>query len=297
VRRTPNLLLPVAALFSVGALLVARQNGDVKITIHPVGGNVSYIEGSGGNIGLSVGSDGVFLVDAQFEALAPRIEQAIEDLSGKKPVFLINTHWHGDHTGGNPFFAKTATIVAQENVRRRLAKDETIGGRVVDVVRAEGLPDVTFADGLSLYFNGEEIRVFHLPNGHTDGDSVVWFKGSNVVHMGDLYFSETYPFIDLNSGGSVTGYLAALEAVLAEIPADAKIIAGHGRSTGIEGLRAFRDMIDVLSTRVREALAAGMSPAEMIEGKLSEDYDARWGGSSFVPPERFVQMMSTDLSR
>lgn len=289
-------LAPLAALVATGALLFALQD-PVEVVIHPVAGNVSALDGQGGTIGLSVGADGVLMVDSQFEALAPRIDQAVRELAGEQPVFLVNTHWHGDHTGGNPHFGAEATIVAHQNVRRRLAKDGSIGGRLAETVRAEGLPVVTYEDGLSIFFNGEEVRLLHVPAAHTDGDTVVWFKGSNVVHMGDLYFQASYPFIDLDSGGSVEGLLAGLESVLAWLPADALLIAGHGEVTGVEGLREYRDMLVTLVGRVREALDAGLSAKEMIEGRLSADLDARWGGSSFVPPERMIQTLATDLAR
>lgn len=289
-------LLPLAALLATGALVWALQN-EVTIDVHPVAGNVSALDGSGGTIGLSVGADGVLMIDSQFEALAPRIEQAIEGLAGGKPVWLVNTHWHGDHTGGNPFFASSATVVAQRNVRRRLSKDATIGGRTAEEVKSEGLPTVVFDDGLSLWFNGEEVRLLHVPSAHTDGDCVVWFRGSNVVHMGDLFFQASYPFIDLDSGGSAEGLLAGVESVLAWIPEDARVIPGHGAVSDVAGLREYRDMLATLIGRVREALDAGLSAKDMIEGHLSEDLDARWGGSSFVPPERMIQTLATDLAR
>lgn len=290
--------LPLAVLTTLGALLVARQNtAQVEVKAHEVAGAISYLEGSGGNIGVSVGSDGVLLVDSQFSWLAPKISEAVGQLADEKPVFLVNTHWHGDHVGGNTFFAGEATVLAHSNVRRRMAQDPTVEGRVAEELQAGGLPVVTFDQGLTLHFNGEEIRVMHYPAGHTDGDSVVWFQGSNVVHMGDLYFQSGYPFIDVDSGGSVEGYLAAVEGVLSWAPADARIISGHGVVTGVDELREYRDMISILVERVREALAAGLSTADMIEGGLSSDYDQRWAPPGhFIQPARFLETLATELA-
>ncbi len=294
-RPSPATLLPALLLASTAFALVRGQ--EEAVLVHALEGRVSWLSGKGGNVGLSVGQDGVLMVDSQYAVQAPSIEKAIVALAGAKPVLLVNTHWHGDHTGGNAHFGAAATIVAQANVRRRLARDASIGGRLADEVREDALPVVTYEDGLSLFFNGEEVRLLHVPHGHTDGDSVVWFKGSNVVHMGDLFFQRNYPYIDLDSGGSVQGYLDGVESVLRWIPADARVIPGHGEATDVLGLREYRDMLAALVERVREGLAAGLSADDMVAGRLSEDFDARWGGSSFVTPERFVRTLASDLGR
>ena len=289
-------LAPFAVLLATAALVVARQREEVSVRIEPVDGNVSVLFGAGGNIGLLVGPEAVLIVDSQFDWLAPKNEAAIVELAGRRPTHLVNTHWHGDHTGGNPALGDGARIVAHRNVRARLGALPGTEGRVADPVRPEALPETTFSDELSLHLNGEEVRLVHVPSAHTDGDTVVWFRGSNVVHMGDLYFSETYPFFDVNSGGSIAGLLAAVESVLEWVPEDARVVPGHGKVTGVAELRTYRDMLDTLVSRVREALAAGMTADDMLEGRLSEDYDERWGGSSFVPPERFVRMLAEDLA-
>jgi glyoxylase-like metal-dependent hydrolase (beta-lactamase superfamily II) len=290
-----KLALPCAlALVWAGASL--RQDlSQVEIEIHPVAGAVSMLAGRGGNIGVSSGEDGILLIDDQFLPLAPKIEAALAELGGGAPRFLVNTHWHGDHTGGNAHFGEIATILAHANVRRRLAGDTSIGGRVQEETPAAALPVVTYEDGLSIHFNGEEIRVFHLPAAHTDGDSVVWFTGSGVVHVGDLYFQVGYPFIDLGSGGSVEGLIAGVKAVLARVPADARVIPGHGEVTGVDGLREYLAMIEEVAGRVRRALAEGQSEDEIVAAGLTKDFDARWGRFDFVPPERFVRTLVQDL--
>jgi cyclase len=227
------------------------------------------------------------------------VEQALKTLADGAPVYLINTHWHGDHTGGNPHFGKQATIIAHENVRRRLVGDESIGGRVSEeALPAEALPTITYAEGVSLRFNGEEIRLSYVGGGaHTDGDTVVWFTGSNVVHMGDVYFQAGYPFVDTNSGGDVRGIIAAVEQVLETVPEDARIIPGHGEVTGTEGLRDYLEMLRTITGRVEELLAEGFTVDEMMEAEVTAEFDERWGSFAFVPPRRFVESVVTSLSR
>lgn len=273
-----------------------RQEQEVEILVRPVAGKVHWLLGQGGNIGLSVGDEGVLMIDSQFLPLAPRIEEAIAALSPAKPTYLLNTHWHFDHTGGNPHFGAGAIVVAHENVRRRLAGDETIGGRVQRDYDAKGLPEITFKSTVRLRFNGEDVDLLHYPSAHTDGDSVVWFRGSKVAHLGDLYFQVGYPFIDLDSGGSVGGLIAALRAILAELPADVRLIPGHGDPTGVEELREYLAMIETLAGRVREGLAAGETAAAMHANGITKDFDERWGGFSFVPPLRFVETLARGLT-
>src|SRR5690606_24850365 len=182
-----------AGLF-LSSFASAQNFDNVQITATPVAGTVQMLQGQGGNIAVSIGADGVLMVDDQFGPLADKIKAKITELGGGAPAFLLNTHWHGDHTGGNEFFSDAATIIAHDNVRVRLA--DPSAERV-----PAALPVITYSDGISVHYNGEEIRLIHLPNGHTDGDSAVWFIGSNVVHMGDEYVNRTFPFIDTASGG------------------------------------------------------------------------------------------------
>ena len=243
-----------------------------------VAGPVHMLEGMGGNIGLSVGDDGVLIVDDQFAPAAPRIEAAIRALGGDLPRLVLNTHFHGDHTGGNAYFGASGVIVAHENVRVRLAA----GG--ADPV---ALPVVTYADRIRLHMNGDDIDVIHLPNGHTDGDSVVWFRNAGVIHMGDHFFSGRFPFVDVASGGSVAGVVANIEAVLAMIPPDTRVIPGHGPLGGVEELRAALGVIRESAALVRAAMADGTLD------DLKRDGFGRWPGwgSGFISEGRWISIV------
>jgi len=291
--KAARLASPVAASALLGGALVFGRPTlqEVEIRTEPVAGTVSCLYGQGGNIGVSAGPDGVLLIDDQFLRLAPKIEAALERIADGEPVFLVNTHWHGDHTGGNPHFGRSATIVAHTNVRRRLAGDASIGGNVsTEELPAVALPEVTFDEGLSIHFNGEEVRLVHVPGAHTDGDTVVWFTGSNVVHLGDLFFQAGYPFIDTASGGDVEGLIAGVRGLLERIPADARLIPGHGAVSDADGLREYLSMVETITERVREHLADGWSVDEMMEAGLTEEFDGRWDGG-FISSRRFVEIV------
>jgi glyoxylase-like metal-dependent hydrolase (beta-lactamase superfamily II) len=282
-----TLLLP-AALLAL-ALAAAGTSQEPALRIEPVAGAVSVLFGQGGNVGVSKGADGLLIVDDQFARLAGEIEAALARHAGDgrgTPRFLVNTHHHGDHTGGNAHFGRAALVVAHENVRARLLDEAQ---------PAPALPVVTYADGLALHWNGEEIRLLHVPGAHTDGDSVVWFTGSNVVHLGDLYFQLGYPFVDVASGGSVLGLVEGLSALLARLPDDVRVIPGHGLVTGKEGVREYLVMLTTLTERVRAHLAQGHDAAAMMAAGITKDFDARWGHFDFVPPARFVQSVIDSL--
>ena len=287
-----NLVLPVAFTLLLGSALVFGRpaQGEVEIRVQPVAGAVHVAFGQGGNIGLSVGDDGVLMVDDQFAQLAAKIEAAIDALSDAPVSLLVNTHWHGDHTGGNEHFGAMATILAHDNVRRRLVD-------AAPPMPEVGRPTITYADGVSIHFNGEEIRVLHVPTGHTDGDSVVWFTGSKVVHMGDLFFQASYPYVDLGSGGDVHGLIAACKRVLALVPADTKVIPGHGQVTDPAGLREYVAMLEEVVTRVQHSLGAGMTAQQMLDDGLLADFEPRWGGGGFMPAERFLPIVAQNLAQ
>lgn len=274
---------------------------DFGVEASHVAGSVHVLMGRGGNVGASIGPDGVLLVDDQFEASVEPIREALAALEGGRVAYLVNTHWHGDHTGGNAALGRSEgggpVIVAHRNVRARLAAEPGVEGRVNDPpAPPAALPVVTLENGLSLHVNGEEVRLLHFGGGaHTDGDTVVWFTGSNVVHMGDLYFDVGYPFLDLNSGGGAQGMVRALDAALEAIPADAKVIPGHGQVTGVAELRAYRDMVATVVERVREAMELGETPEQMTANGITQDFDERWGNFSFVPPARFVEFVHASL--
>lgn len=285
----------IAALLGLGSFALAQQDfSDVEIKTTHVVGNVYMLEGAGGNIGVSVGKDGVLIVDDQFAPLADRIRAAFKGLGSGNLEFVLNTHWHGDHTGGNEVFGPDAPIIAHTNVRKRLATRQEMRGRVFEPRPAEALPVITFDQSLSIHFNGEEIKAVHFPRGHTDGDTVVFFTGSNVVHMGDDFFSGRFPFVDLDSGGNVEGLIENIGKVITDLPPDVKIIPGHGRLSGIEELKRYHRMLKETSRLVREGIGAGKTLEELQQEGLSETW-ASWG-SGFVSTERWIDLLYRSYS-
>lgn len=271
--------------FLVFALLVstavAQQDfSKVEIKATQVAGNVYMLEGAGGNIGVSVGPDGILIVDDQFAPLADKIHAALQRLNPGKLKFVLNTHHHGDHTGGNAAFgAKEAVIVAQSNVRKRL----DASANTPDVA----LPVITFDESASVHFNGEEIRLLHVGKGHTDGDSIVFFAQSNVVHMGDQYVSQGFPFVDFGSGGDVDGYIATQQAVLAKVKPDAKIIPGHGPLSTFEELKSYNAMLVETVAHVRRGMAEGKTLEQLRAAGLPEKYAAF--GQGWITNARWIE--------
>jgi glyoxylase-like metal-dependent hydrolase (beta-lactamase superfamily II) len=215
------------------------------------------LKGTIGNMGVSVGEDGLLLIDDDFAPLAEKIQAALKNFNKGSLKFILNTHWHGDHTGGNHIFGRLAPIISHTNVRKRLTETIRRGKRVSKPRPKEALPVVTFDESLSIHFNGEEIKVIHYPAGHTDGDSVIFFTKSNVMHMGDQMFSGMFPFVDLLTGGNVEGYTKNVAAVLAKIPANVKIIPGHGPLSGVKELKKFHGMLTTTTDIVRKQIRAG----------------------------------------
>lgn len=287
-------------VFSITICLLtsgARAQQDfskVEIKSTQVSGNIYMLEGSGGNIGVSVGSDGILIVDDQFAPLADKIRAALKKLGEGKLRYVLNTHWHGDHTGGNKEFGPEAPIIAHDNVRKRLSGELKAEGRNVTPAPPEALPVITFDQSLSVHFNGEEIRAIHVPPGHTDGDSIIYFTRSNVVHMGDQFFNGMFPFVDLASGGDVEGYARNVETVLAKIPANAKIIPGHGPLASIEDLKKFHQMLVETTGMVRERMKAGKT----LDQVKAEGLPAKWEswGKGFVNTDRWLQTLYQGLS-
>lgn len=292
--------LSLAATLVLFAAAPAHAQGNdfskVEIKANRVAGSVYMLQGAGGNIGVSAGPDGVLIVDDQFLPLADKIKAAIKDVSHNgKPVFLINTHWHGDHTGGNAAFGKELTIIAHDNVRKRLMSPPERDGKPGAPAPKEALPVVTFDGGMRIWFNGEEIEIVHVPNGHTDGDAIVFFKGSNVVHMGDQFFNPMFPFIDTSSGGSVEGFVKNVADMIARIPADARIIPGHGALATLDDLKKFHTMLAKTADIVRGEIAKGMSLEDAKKAGLPEEWKPY--ATSFVPVETWVEELYTGLKK
>jgi glyoxylase-like metal-dependent hydrolase (beta-lactamase superfamily II) len=292
----PAIVLGLGALALLAALpaVAQRDFSDVEIEATHVAGTVYMLEGAGGNMGVSVGPDGLLLVDDQYAPLAEKIKAALGKLGEGKLEFVLNTHWHADHTGGNTTFGEIAPIIAHDNVRRRLATTQQVRGRTVEPLPPEGLPVITFEDSVKIHFNGEEIHVVHFPHAHTDGDSVVFFTGSNVVHMGDNLFSGWFPFVDLEAGGSVAGLIEATEKILSRLPEDVKIIAGHGPLSDRKGLETHLDMLKRTTAIVRERMAAGQSLEEIQEAGLPEE----WAGWSwrFIDTDTWIEIVYNSYS-
>jgi glyoxylase-like metal-dependent hydrolase (beta-lactamase superfamily II) len=285
--------------FFLSAPAAGQQDlSKVEIQAHKLSDSVYMLMGAGGNMGLSVGED-VFLIDDQFAPLTGRIEAAIRKLSPKPIKFVLNTHWHFDHTGGNENLGKAgALIVAHENVRKRMSVEgfiEFLGMRLKAEPR-QALPVVTFTRDVTFHLNDEEIYVYHVPDAHTDGDAVVHFRKSDVVHMGDTFFNRLYPFIDTSSGGSVDGVIAAADRVLQLAGEGTKIIPGHGPLASRGDLRAYRDMLSSVAGRIREQLRAGRSLAQVIDSRPTAEFDAVWG-KGFLNAQRFVEMLYKNLQQ
>ncbi|MBW1852266.1 MAG: MBL fold metallo-hydrolase [Deltaproteobacteria bacterium] len=271
----------------------------VEITAEKVAGNVFMLQGKGGNIGACVGDDAVFLVDDQFAPLTEKIKFAISKISNKKIRFVINTHWHYDHVGGNENLGDAgAAIVAHENVRYRMSTDQVIAFFNAEVPASPkaALPIITFSRDIRFYLNGEEIHIFHEKNAHTDGDAVVFFKKSNVIHTGDIYFSGIYPFIDLSSHGSIDGIISAAKHILSIINENTKIIPGHGPMSNKSEFTVYIEMLETLRNRVREHISNGKTLKEIHGLRPSKEFDAVWG-DGFLTPDKFVQILYEDLSR
>ena len=286
-------------LTSLTTTAPAQDFSKVEIQTQKLSDSTYMLTGAGGNIGLSVGEDAVFVIDDQFAPLAAKIKAAIARITAKPVQFVLNTHFHFDHTGGNEAFGKDgALIVAHDNVRRRMSRDQLIS--LVNTTMPQSaspkvaLPVITVTGELTFHINGDEVHAFHVPRAHTDGDLVVHFRNSDVVHMGDTFFNGSYPFIDVSSGGSADGIVAAADRVLALATDKTKIIPGHGPLASKADLQTYRDLVASVSQRIRALRRDGKSDADIRAAKPAADFDARYG-QGFIKPEQFVQMMLAAL--
>ena len=284
----------MAALIAASPLFYSTINtanaqdrfADVEVKATVIKGSVHMLTGAGGNIGVSAGEDGVLIIDDQFAPLAEKIAAQLGELGSDKPKYVINTHYHGDHTGSNAFFHthKGATILAHENVRVRLANDEKI--------KPEALPTITYEDGIKIYFNGETLHVMHLAVGHTDGDSVVWFEQPNVMHTGDLFFNGRFPYIDQGAGGNVEGYMESVEHLLAKIDDETIIIPGHGDISNKQEYTAFLAMIRETFNYVKALKQDGKTLDEVKAMGLDEKW-ADWSWN-FINEEKWITTLYKD---
>jgi glyoxylase-like metal-dependent hydrolase (beta-lactamase superfamily II) len=271
---TPCVATLVALVAPSSSSAQGRDFSNVQVTAHHVAGSVYYLEGSGGNIGLSVGEDGVVMIDDQFAPLTDKIVAAIRELSDAEIRFVINTHVHGDHTGGNENLGRMGVLIlARDEVRVRLAETQA----------PEALPVLTYSDAITLHLNGDEVHAFPVPPAHTDGDSYIHFREADVLHLGDVFRTTGFPYIDLANGGTLDGTIAALGAAIGLAGPDTKIIPGHGGISTREDVMEFRDMIIEVKARVAALVEQGMNFEQVVAARPTADYEAKWGD-----PERFL---------
>ncbi len=279
----------------VGSKLLAQERdfSQVEITTIPVAENVYMLKGEGGNLGLAVGDDGALLIDDQFSPLAEKIETAVAEVSPQPIKFLLNTHWHFDHTGGNAYFGEAgATIIAHQEVYNRLSTDQFIEAfqREIPASPSVALPKVTYDDTITFHLNGQTIQGFHPSAAHTDGDTIVYFPDVDVIHTGDLYFNQLYPFIDASSGGSIAGMIRAVDKILALAGDETKIIPGHGALSNRAELLTYRQMLADVETKTKSAIARGLTLEEFLASKPTAQYDEVWG-NGFLSPENFLTIV------
>ena len=301
-----SLMLVSAVAFAAPAAWSGQGQdfSKVQIKVTKVSGNIYMLEGAGGNIAASIGEDGIVIVDDQFAPLADKIQAALQSLgiTDKAVRFVINTHYHGDHTGGNsPFSNAGSTVIAQDNVRKRLISGGTAGNGPGGSIHMEdkpaekaALPIITFEHDVTVHLNGEDIRALHFPSGHTDGDSIIFFPKNNVVHMGDDFVRYGFPFIDVTSGGSAQGMIAAMEKATAQLPADVKVIPGHGALSNLDDVREFTKMLKETSAVVQKALAEHKTLQQMKQEKILDPW-SKWSGD-FVKTDAFIETLYNSLT-
>ncbi|NNF32865.1 MAG: MBL fold metallo-hydrolase [Saprospiraceae bacterium] len=289
----------IFTLLLLGLQIQAQQDWDaVEIIPEKINENLYVLFGAGGNIGLFMGEDGTLIIDDQYAPLSEKIKAAINGLTDDPVKYVVNTHWHGDHTGGNEAFGNDgATIIAHSNVRKRLSTEQVMKAfnRTVPPSPEAAWPVITFEEDISLHVNGDDLMIFHVHNAHTDGDAFVYFKNSNVLHMGDCFFKGRFPFIDLGSGGSIDGAIRAVAVALMIVDEETVIIPGHGTLASKQDLLKYSQMLHTMRDRVKKAVAEGKTIDEIKTAGLDEGYE-EWG-TGFINVATFVDFIWTDLDR
>jgi glyoxylase-like metal-dependent hydrolase (beta-lactamase superfamily II) len=293
-------LSTVLQLFLWAAVLYAQDFSKVQITASKVAGNVYLLQAEGaGNIAASVGDDGILMVDDQYAQLAGKIQAALKSLSDRPIRFIVNTHYHVDHVDANEYFQKQAPVIAHENVRKRLQDGGFLGNGgsfkyEVKPVAPDALPMITFEHEVTIHLNGEDIHVIHLQNGHTDGDSIVYFPISNVVHMGDDFLRIGFPFVDLYAGGSVSGLIAALESLIAKLPPNAKVIPGHGPVSNLDDVREYVKMMKDTRGIVEREVQQGKSLDQLKREKVLDSWKS-WSGT-WITSDVYLETLYDDVT-
>ncbi|MEQ6122958.1 MBL fold metallo-hydrolase [Pseudotenacibaculum sp. MALMAid0570] len=275
---------------------VSSQNREVKIEVTKITEQFYMLKGQGGNIGLFIGEDAIFMIDDQFAPLTPKILEAIKKITPQKVDYLINTHWHGDHTGGNENMAKEgALIVAHENVRKRMSKESTRRGRKIPASPKEALPVITFDKDVTFHINGDDILATHIHNAHTDGDALVYFANNNVLHTGDSYFQTGFPYIDLTSGGSIDGYISGIEKMIMLVDDETKIVPGHGTVSSKKDLEEYLVMLRTLKNRVEAEIKKGKTLEEVKKNtNITKGYESK---SWWITSERIRETIFRSLNK
>lgn len=279
-----------ASGWMLAAAATAQQTPEPKIEVQTVRDNISMLIGQGGNIGVSTGADGVIVIDDQYAMMTDKIMDEVKKLSDKPVRFLINTHWHQDHTGGNENFGKAGvTIVAHENVRKEMSVEHVMKAfnRTIPASPPEALPVVTFDCSIAFHLNGDDVKVTHVGPAHTNGDSIIYFAKANVLHTGDVYFNGMYPYIDSSTGGSIEGVIGAIDEALKFVNDDTRVIPGHGPLSGVKEMREYQAMLKTVADRIRPMIKEKKSREDVVAAKPTADLDATWG-NGFLKPDIWV---------
>lgn len=289
----PRLLAAISLLLTLATVARAQDFDAVEIRSTPVADGVWALQGAGGNLGLVVGSHGAFLIDDQYAPLTERIRTSIAEITDQPVKFVLNTHWHFDHTGGNENLADSGTlVVAHDNVRRRLSAGQFMEffQRPVEPAAEAALPVVTFGESIRFHLGGHTLQAIHVPRAHTDGDAIVHLREANVIHAGDIVFDGMYPFIDYGSGGHISGMIEAVDVILARSDGDTRIITGHGGPViGADRLGEYRDMLATVHGRLEALIEAGKSLEEVQDAAPTAEFDDQWG-QGFLPPARWIEL-------